>query len=254
MPPGFPILFARAIIFGDRASRHAPTRINSATATLLDLGNGPIAVTCFHVLAEYRKSEAATFQIGSVRVDPEAQLVSEDCPSDLATIRLLSAQAEAIIEDQILNTSRVFPIFKPESWPPAPVQEGDIVALAGFPAIWRKRLSVFHEFDFYGLAIGATRVTTVEENQFSCRFERSRWVWQSRMDGLSDLLREIGGMELGGMSGGPVFAFRENRADLVGFISQFSTALDKMYLKPASLIRPDGTIWKSSVKTPDCPE
>ena len=50
----FPILFARAVIFGKQRSQTEAGSINNGTSTLVDFGTGPITVTCAHVLAAYR--------------------------------------------------------------------------------------------------------------------------------------------------------------------------------------------------------
>ena len=86
----FPLLFAKVAFFGDRPSRNWPAKINNGTITLVDLGNGPLGLTCHHVLKEYRKVRDATpgvtFQIGNVEIDPLEQLIDENRRLDLATI------------------------------------------------------------------------------------------------------------------------------------------------------------------------
>jgi hypothetical protein len=209
----FPLLFARSVVFG----------------------KGPIAVTCAHVLGEYRtlrdSGRHLHFQIGNVALDPIAQLIAEDTYLDLATVRLSESQAAALEGDGVAGGS----IFRPRGWPLPPVKAGDAVALGGFPARWRERLA-FDELELRGFGIGATSVSSVSENHFACRFERDRWRWAFRLDGLNDL------QELGGMSGGPAFLHRGIYFDLVGIIYEFSPGLDIMRLRPAHLIKPDGTL------------
>jgi len=223
----FPLLFARSVLFGEPP-------ING-TATLVDLGSGPIAVTCAHVLNEYRSLRDSgrhlRFQIGNVVLDPIAQLIAEDPYMDLATVRLSQGQAAALIGDGVVGSS----IFRPRGWPLPPVKAGDVVALGGFPGPWRERLA-FDELELRGFGIGATSVSSVSEDHFACRFERERWKWSFRLDGLSDL------QELGGMSGGPAFLDRGLHFDLVGIVYEFSPGLDIMRLRPAHLIQPDGSI------------
>jgi hypothetical protein len=223
----FPLLFARAVVFGQPP--------NSGTATLADLGSGPIAITCAHVLARYRDlrdcGRNVPFQIGNLTLDPIAQLVAEDPGMDLATIRLSDRQAAILRDDGVSGGS----IFRPRTWPPPAVKTGDIIALGGFPGDWRVR-SAIDELEFRGYGVGATSVSSVSETQFACQFDRDRWVWSFRLDGLA------GQPELGGMSGGPAFLYNGLRFDLVGIISEFSSSIDIMFLKPARLIRFDGTL------------
>jgi hypothetical protein len=223
----FPLLFARSVVFGQPPM--------NGTATLVDFGTGPIAVTCAHVVGEYRtlrdSGRRLPFQIGNVTLDPITQLIAEDPYLDLATIRLSQEQAAALSEDGLAGGS----IFQPRAWPPPPVIAGDIVALGGFPGPWRERLA-FDALELRGFGIGATSVSSVSEDHFACRFERDRWKWSFRLDGLNDL------QELGGMSGGPAFHDRGLHFDLVGIICQFSPGLDVMRLRPAHLIQADGSI------------
>lgn len=51
----FPLLFAKAAFFGQRPSPKKPTKIRNGTIALIDLGKGPIGITCQHVIEGYRK-------------------------------------------------------------------------------------------------------------------------------------------------------------------------------------------------------
>src|SRR4051812_29069572 len=98
----FPLRFAKAILFGDLPSPHAPARINNGTASLIDLGNGPLAITCSHVIASFRErvrqGRPSLFQSGNCRLNPLSQLISEDENLDLAVIGLRNDQAKEITE------------------------------------------------------------------------------------------------------------------------------------------------------------
>jgi len=77
----FPLLFAKTVFFGPRPSPERTADINSGTVTLADLGEGPLAITCQHVISCYRQrfdvDDGIIFQIGHVSLDPLAQLVGE---------------------------------------------------------------------------------------------------------------------------------------------------------------------------------
>jgi hypothetical protein len=50
---------------------------------------------------------------------------------------------------------------------------------------------------------------------------------------------------LGGLSGGPVFAWRKTPvlvAELVGFIYEYQESLDLMFVRSAAVIREDGRL------------
>jgi hypothetical protein len=235
----FPLRFASAVFFGQPPSRDAPAGVNNGTVTLMNLGAGPIAVTCAHVLAEYRdlreSGKYAVFQIGNVNLDPLAQVIAEDRNIDLATIRLSEGQAARIRKDGLFDTS----FFEPSTWPPPPVKESDVVALGGFPGTWRETRS-FNELDFPSFSIGATMVTCVAEDHIACQFDRDRWLWPYRADGLKDL------RDLGGLSGGPAFVHRGLHYDFVGIIYEFNSEFDIMLLRPAHFIRADGLLERSN--------
>lgn len=231
----FPILFARAVGFGRRRSHLNPGTLNTASVTLVDLGRGPMAITCSHVLAEYRRvrdsGEPVFFQIANVTLDPDAQVIAESTDLDLATIHLSLQQATMLRDDGVVGAS----IFQPAAWPPNPINENDVVALGGFPGSWREAVAL-NEIRSNSYSIGATAVSSVAEDHFACRFERDRWVWASRVHTLGDV------NDLGGLSGGPVFALRGFRYDLVGIIYEFSRDFDILFLRPAHLIHVDGRI------------
>src|SRR5262249_21120154 len=89
----FPLRFAASVLIGEKDGRRIYTsRVNNGTVTLIDFGNGPIAVTCFHVIDEYRKRQLGnkntSFQIGSLKLDPLRSLIDENAELDLATIDL----------------------------------------------------------------------------------------------------------------------------------------------------------------------
>ncbi len=230
----FPMRFAKAALIGDRPARNLFTKINNATVTLVNLGNGPILITCYHVLDFYRKlineCGSALFQIGDVELDPLSQLVAENEKLDLATIKLTSVQAKAISQGGEIGSC----FFEPSFWPPQPIKEGDFVAFGGFPGQWRKRWA-FDEVVFPSFSSGGCRVTQTSGNRFACQFERKYWVTAFNMENREPLY------ELGGMSGGPAFIHKGLYWEFIGVIFGFLD-FDIMYLRPAHLICQDGSI------------
>jgi hypothetical protein len=231
----FPLRFAKAVFFGDPPSRRAPAMINNGTASLIDLGNGPLAITCSHVIATFRERVQAgrptVFQIGNCRLDPLSQLISENMDLDLAAIKLRDDQAKEITSDGEIGSS----FFHPVSWPPEPVVQGDFIAFGGFPGQWRLQLEL-DALEFGTYSSGASAVTTVGDHHFVSQFERDYWV-QTLNNREGDYLAD-----LGGLSGGPAFIQRGLRFDFVGVIYEFSSTYELLYLRHSGLIRTDGQV------------
>jgi hypothetical protein len=229
-------MFAKCVLISTADEFH------TATVTLVDLGRGPLAVTCAHVMT-YRKSEAmpsllemwragtALIRVGNTRVSP-SQLAGLDEKADLATIRLSDEQATELVSEDGIAAQ----FYQPTCWPPDPAKEGESVAIGGFPAQWRQKRTETREIIMPYYGIGATPVSSASERHFACRFEREHWIWVSRNAKLADLTM------LGGLSGGPVFAERRLHRALVGIVSNFQEGLDIMLMSHAHWIQEDGSI------------
>jgi hypothetical protein len=209
---------------------------HTATATLLDLGNGPMAVTCAHVLAEFLerwKSEKAVVRAGNARIS-SSQLTAIDRDIDLASIRLSDNQAADLVavSDDKMKTQ----LYRPPRWPPDRAKEGECVAVGGYPGQWRRQRPEARELVLAYYGIGATPVTSVSERHLGCQFEREHWIWMSRDAELPDLT------VLGGLSGGPVFAERHLHRSLVGIVSDLGENCDIMFMAHAQWLNRDGSI------------
>jgi len=224
----FPAMFAKCVMVGLADEFH------TATATLIDLGRGPLAVTCAHVMTDYLerwRSGKAVVQIGNTRMS-ESQIRGLDTDVDLATFRLTDEQAADLVREDGITTQ----FYQPSRWPPACAEKDEWVAIGRYPAEWRQNRSETREIILAYYGIGATRVTSASERHFGCRFEREHWVWMSRSAELSDLTM------LGGLSGGPVFAERHLHRALVGIVTDFRSEWDIMLIAHAHWIREDGSI------------
>jgi hypothetical protein len=224
----FPAMFAKSVQIGTADECH------TATATLLDFGNGPLAITCEHVIAgfvERWRAGRALIRVGNVRVSA-SQLAALDKDIDLAIIRLSDEQAADLVSEGGLATQ----FYRPSRWPPDPARQGEYVAVGGFPAQWRQKRSESREMILPYYGIGATPVSSVSERAFGCAFERDQWIWMSRNTGLTDLT------SMGGLSGGPVFAERHLHRALVGIVSEFQEGLDIMFMSHSHWISADGSI------------
>lgn len=156
-----------------------------------------MGITCHHVLKGFRERRLhgpAVFQFGPIRVDPELHLISESSGLDLATVDFT-----AYLDASYNGVPRAICV-EPFRWPPAEVDREDVLALAGFPGVWRDQVDINH-LRFYSFSSGATPVESSGDKHLVTRIKIEECVVDLR-DGLV-----LG--SLGGLSGGPVFAWRK---------------------------------------------
>lgn len=232
----FPLLFSKAVLFGQRPSRTWLDGVGSGTMTFVDLGAGHFGITCQHVIACYRQMresmEKVVFQIGGVEIDPLSQFIDEDPTIDLATIRLTTELARAIGSDGEIGSC----VFRPSTWPPPVLKVGDYVAFGGFPATL-KRVVSFDELVFRSWSNGATRISSVSDLGFKSKLNREYWVVP-----FGGGERQMTLKAFGGMSGGPAFIHRGLYWDLVGIVSMYNEANDEVSFASTRALRADGTI------------
>ena len=191
-------------------------------------------MTCHHVLKAFRGGRPlggqGFFQFGPIRFDPENHLLSEDESADLATFDLTQYL------DLPGNGIERAKCIEPTAWPPRQVESDDVLALAGFPGIWRNQIDVGH-LQFYSFSSGATGVDARGDRHLVTRIQIQQC--------LVDINRGLVTGSLGGLSGGPVFAWRKSPvlfAELVGFIIEYQEALDLMYIRRASCMNEAGQL------------
>lgn len=231
----FPLLFAKAAFFGQRPSKSRPSQISNGTVSLIDLGEGPLAITCEHVIAGYSEMTKAhdnlVFQIGSVEINPLEQLIDKNARLDLATIRLTEAQIKSITSEGEIGSC----VFRPKAWPPEALKKGQFVAFGGFPGSLRT-VAAFDEYIFGSWSSGGSLVSSVSEGQFVSAFEREVWVKSFGAE------HHLTINALGGLSGGPAFINRGLYWDFVGIVSQYHENYDAMFFASTSGLRANGTI------------
>lgn len=231
----FPLLFAKAAFFGQLPSKNRPSKISNGTVSLVDLGDGPLAITCEHVIAGYTDMTKAhdnlVFQIGCVEINPLEQLIDRNARLDLATIRLTEEQVKSITSEGEIGSC----VFRPKAWPPEALQKGQFVAFGGFPGCLRT-VESFDEYLFKSWSSGASQISSVSDGQFVSAFEREFWVKSFGAE------RHMNIDALGGLSGGPVFIDRGLYWDFVGIVSQYQESYDAMFFASTSCLRANGTI------------
>lgn len=237
----YPLQYCKAAFLGARPKRGRPLRVFNGTATFLELPSGIYAITCAHVvdayLVELNASKDALFQIGLSEICIEEQLVCKNDVVDLATIRLKPEQVCAFSKEGEIGSQ----VIKPVAWPPRAVQPGEPLLFGGFPGTCREQIA-FDELEFGSFSSSGIKVAYTQPDRISCQLEREYWV---RSLPIRDSDRSIDLRALGGLSGGPAFVDRGLHFEFAGIIYQHSEAYDIMYLRPAGLIREDGTIGDS---------
>jgi hypothetical protein len=229
----YPLRFAAPAFFGAPPDPGQPMSVSSGSASLLRHEGKAVALTCQHVLESYRKkleaAPATIFQLGNCKLDPQAQLRTEDEELDYAVIDLTEPQVQEIVQ----GTGEFGRHFvEPGAWPPASVTEGEFVTFGGFPGELRMTTS-FEELSFGSYSSGASRVTTVRDSYIVCQFERERWV-KHEFEPEPATIR--------GMSGGPVFAMRKSPEsgiityEFIGHIFEFSEDFELLYVRLVSAL------------------
>ncbi len=231
----FPLLFAKAAFFGQRPSPKKPTEIKNGTIALIDLGKGPMGITCQHVIEGYREDrnnfEEVIFNIGNVELDPIAQLLDENAKIDLALIELTENQIMEITSGGEIGSS----VIKPNKWPPEPPDKDKFVMFGGFPGSLRK-VESFNEIVFSSWSSGASRIDSVSENRFISTFEREYWISSFGKE------HHMGLHDLGGMSGGPAFIDRGLYFEFVGILSDYEENYDAVFFASVQSITQNGEI------------
>ncbi len=228
----YAVRFATPVFFGESPYSSYAASLSNGTASLLRLQNRFLGVTCHHVLDGYRRFKAAQdtfFQLGPVRMDPQKHLISEDRNRDLAVVDLTPFVGKV---GDLTEANFV----QPTTWPPRDVSKNDVLCLAGFPGIWRLQKDLGH-LRFYSFSSGTGKVLSVRDDEIVTTVQIQECISQIN-DG------KVWG-SLGGLSGGPVFAWRKTPilvAELVGFIYEYQESFDLMLVRAARVMRDDGTL------------
>lgn len=220
----FPVRFCKPAYFGASPSRGRSASINNGTATLLNFRGTLLAITCHHVIKEFRRQRADNpnyfFAIANCHFNPLEQIIVEDEVVDTAVIRVTAEQAAVITS----NSNGIGEAFYPiNAWPPEQVRVGDFVAYAGFPGDLREHVS-FDGISFGSYSSGACRVTDQHSDYLTCEFEREYWIRQ---------FAELEPESLGGLSGGPAFVIRYSAAGIISY--EFAGIIYKMHESSESL-------------------
>lgn len=187
--------------------------INNGSCFILRLQETPYLGTAWHVLKKWfhrtANGESVVFQVGGARVMPSERVVWKDEQTDIAFLRLQEREAA------LVGISAFEPVC---GWPPPMPSVGDFIHLAGYPAIHREHLSD-DALDFRSLGFRLS-VKNVSDCHLSCQFEREYWV------ATSGAAIPPEGIDLGGMSGGPVLLEQALAYPIVGLVSEHTSGFE----------------------------
>ena len=202
--------------------------LGGGTICFVQTGEALLGISAAHVhrkcVEELAADPVLTCEIGSHIFDPEARLVDIDDKLDMVTYGLSQIQ---------VNGARAY-VHSPREWPPVANSE-DFVMVAGWP--WRmiqeKEAESTHDFlNFIG------RLNVNSDTHLGMRtFKSSSVPWGKRT--------LPPGLNLGGMSGGPVYGIRPERlqvGELIGVIYEYGIALEQVLARPMSRVAANGTL------------
>ncbi|WP_084242364.1 S1 family peptidase [Planomicrobium okeanokoites] len=211
--------FTVSILFGD-------TR-NNGSGCLVKL-NKDFLITNAHVVKAALQTEFLL--IGEVEVevkDFEQRIVSIDDNLDLAVIDLSDG-----LNDELEETGKMF--FKPETWPESNCEVGDQLFLVGFPGTFREDEDMYSSVFYTAIH---EEIMDITDRRILVSFNRENWVkalGEKEIDELN---------HLGGFSGGPVFIFRDDKPELVGFVfEEVGGFMDGVQIIKSNMITADGVI------------
>jgi hypothetical protein len=242
-----PLYYCDPIVIGRHPDTvgEANAAIFSASATYLTLPYRKVLVTNAHVVrkyqAEWESDPRTIIQLPNRVIENFAQrLIDIDDPADLATID--ASDFTLISRPAASPELRPRQFYKPASWPPSPVQEGDVILSAGWPGSLRSDTDGMRQIEHNPYSIAAVAVTLATPDRFRVRLNRA------------DLSTAFGprswddkDFDFGGMSGAPVLRRNAINYELIGIISEYQAPpIDTFAMTNVDIIKSDGTLWHNA--------
>lgn len=237
--------FITPFVFG-HGPDHLSYSFNSGTATLIDLGEGPLALTCEHVITPFRqfkeeygnKVNAELYIGGATGIN--RKIIAWDEALDIATLQLCEEEVARISHSQKeRGTEFIKGIYK------GIIKEKDVIVLAGFPSAssWRYKTCFRNLVTFHPCVCFAEVVSiNINDDYIICQSDNR--IYEEEFS--SELVLTD---DPAGMSGGAAFIVRQTGSKLfLSFIGIVSSGkfIEKncltMYVRLAKRLKSDGTI------------
>lgn len=210
--------------------------LNHGTIFFLNCGEGPFAVTAYHVLKRFLEHKAGnssiTCQIFNRDFDFEDRLIDSNEDIDIATFKITQKEVD-LIGVRTLEGSQ-------KTWPPPPPEKGRGVFFAGFPGNEKKEIGI-NRIEF-GCYTALATVTEVGPEKIICSFDRKHMIAMSER-GLPPQ-----GHDIAGLSGAPLIALVDHNGiqswRLAGIITLYNANIETLFAVRPDYILPDGHLNK----------
>jgi len=252
-------------IFFEQASSHtvpvffwkvsAPHQVEAPTicggsGVLILLKGVTYVLTCSHVIRAFydkRQSDPTyRFQVGGQAIDLDERLHDEDSTLDLATINVSGLDLVQLGARDIYDLQPLVPT----RWPPDPVAiSGGRVIICGFPGGETREIDIASRITTAPGFKFVERVSDVGLDSFLIPFARDTWT-DDFGEPAPDAIRKL---DIGGMSGAPVFTTRRiagglEALELLGItLSQIAFGGDGVFVRSVNRISEDGRIIRHSL-------
>lgn len=217
---------------------------NSGTATLMDLGRGPFALTCEHVVTAFREfreinTEKVNAQLYIGRATGiDRKVIDWNENLDIATLQLIKDELNAIHSNQtICGTQYINQVYT------GPIKEEDVIAFGGFPSepTWRYKNNTNNLFAFHSCVCFA-EVVSINNDYIICQ---SNFIIYKSETSHEITLHD----DPTGMSGGAAFLIRQKGINVschfIGIVSSGKFLTQNClttYIMLAKQLNRDGTI------------
>ena len=216
-----------------------PVRFRNGTICYVDTGEKTLGITANHVytgepsylsdLEAYNGSVHAQF--GGNTIYPEKRFIAGDKKLDIATFD---------VPPVFVSASEVKVIHKPATWPPPPLQQGELVIYGGYPGALKEPGTNEIVWPFQSFT---WKVTDVTETNIVLHVDFPNLYWPGHEE---EKINDV----LGGVSGGPVFRIIEIpegtqmrvRFELVGIVYEVHESLQVVRARHIQHIRADGSL------------
>ena len=242
-----PLYYCDPLIIGRHpdAVGEANAEIYSGSATYLELASRKVIVTSAHVVRRYQEmyeEDARTIlQLPNRLLSNDHNgVIDIDDDSDLATLD--ASDIELSPRPSGLAELRPRQFYRPPSWPPDAVTEGDVILAGGWPGALRHDSRGKRDIEHNPYSIAAVAVTLAMPDRFRIRLNRNELTTAFGQREWDDK-----DYDFGGMSGAPVLRKNRLNYELVGIISQYrEPPYDTFAVTNVSNIKSDGTLWHNT--------
>lgn len=242
-----PLYYCDPIIVGRHPDIVGETNaeIFSGSATYLELPSRKIVVTCAHVIRKFQglhdDDNRTILQLPNRLLNgAHDRLIDIDDQSDLATLDATDIELSPRPSGPAELRPRQF--YRPASWPPSAVVEGDVILSGGWPGALRHDTHGKRDIEHNPYSIAAVAVTLAMPDRFRVRLNRNELT-----TAFGEREWDDKDYDFGGMSGAPVLRKRPLNYELVGIISEYlAPPYDTFAVTNIDNIKSDGTLWHNT--------